>query len=513
MKQLKIFGAMILAATLVSPAVFAAASPSAGKVRFILGEVTLQKKAHGNWNPLRVGAKVLPADLIRTLVESEAGIALSDGSQITIEENSLIHLSDAITQGGRTSIMIDSGKVFFNVQKQPPQKDIDFKTPTATAAIRGTSGFIAQTEEGIVVSLETGRMAVSNTANDSMYVEAGETLVQQKKGGFKKFRTSNAGTPQLAKAMNKQTRENGYDYDKLAKAMQSQDSAAKPIIDSLQRKNPCSVKAIPNATKDTSITIEGSCKETVSLTIDGAPIEFKKGGSFSQTFTWDAGTIGSKRFTLRCAENGLQYICGGLHTNYIGATDFAKIILPQMRPQGVCDPESLTVSGNYGSLDTAATLTLRFGTLVSPNLATTPNVGTFSYTFPVVDSTKLGKDLTVIAELKTAKKVFPDTAKYPLDPGCTNIKLHFTSSDSLTCEAKFDIHGVRGKVSVIEGIDGMPTGTQVFTKSMDGVSVSLISGKHHYSLIASDENGNTVQTDATFHCVNPAPTQQPKTSK
>lgn len=509
MKQLKIISAILLAAMLISPAVFAATSPSAGKVRFILGEVTLQKKAHGNWNPLRVSAKVLPADLIRTLIESEAGIALSDGSLITIEENSLIHLSEAIAQGGRTSIMIDSGKVFFTVQKQPPQKSIDFRTPTATAAIRGTSGFIAQTEDGIVVSLETGKMSVANETNDSIYVEAGETLVQQKKGGFRKFKTSNAGTKQLAAAMDLQTKENGSDYDKLAKAMQAQDSAAKPVIDSLRSKNPCEIKAIPNATKDTSVDIQGTCKETVSLTIDGAPVEFRKGGSFSQAFIWDAAAMGVKRFTLRCTENGMQYICGELHTNYIGTTDFAKIVLPQMRLQGICDPESLTVSGNYGTLDSAATVTLRFGALVSPNLAATPNVGTFSYTFPVADSAKSGKSLTVTADLKTAGKTFSDTAKYPLDPECTNIKLDFTSSDSLTCEAKYSVHGVKGTITVSEGIDGIPTESRSFTRNTDGAAFSLISGEHTYSLIASDGKGNTAQIAKVLRCKNPMPAPTP----
>lgn len=116
------------------------------------------EKSQSNWNPLRIGIKVKPVDLIRTLVESEAGIALKDGSLITIEENTTIHFegAEASTKPG-TSIKIKSGRVFFDVQKQTQGKAFQFKTETATAAIRGTNGFIEQTQKGIIASLETGK--------------------------------------------------------------------------------------------------------------------------------------------------------------------------------------------------------------------------------------------------------------------------------------------------------------------------------------------------------------------
>ena len=82
----RLFARTLLAGSLFILPTFAAGnSGSVGKVRYILGEVTVQKKAKSNWNPLRIGLKVHEKDLIRTLVESEAGIALSDGSSITIE--------------------------------------------------------------------------------------------------------------------------------------------------------------------------------------------------------------------------------------------------------------------------------------------------------------------------------------------------------------------------------------------------------------------------------------------
>ena len=59
-----------------------AAKNTSGKVRSVIGDVTTQKKSEGNWVPLRVGAKVKEKDVIRTLVESQAIVALPDGSTI-----------------------------------------------------------------------------------------------------------------------------------------------------------------------------------------------------------------------------------------------------------------------------------------------------------------------------------------------------------------------------------------------------------------------------------------------
>ena len=67
-----------------------AAKNTSGKVRSVIGDVTTQKKSEGNWVPLRVGAKVKEKDVIRTLVESQAIVALPDGSTISVEENSLV---------------------------------------------------------------------------------------------------------------------------------------------------------------------------------------------------------------------------------------------------------------------------------------------------------------------------------------------------------------------------------------------------------------------------------------
>ena len=156
-----------------------AAKNTSGKVRSVIGDVTTQKKSEGNWVPLRVGAKVKEKDVIRTLVESQAIVALPDGSTISVEENSLVEFSQLVSEDGVQTAMTDikSGKIRFDVQKQASKESsFKFKTGTATAAIRGTDGVIGKTSGGAVIaSLRNGRLEIT-VKGQKTELEGGQTV-------------------------------------------------------------------------------------------------------------------------------------------------------------------------------------------------------------------------------------------------------------------------------------------------------------------------------------------------
>lgn len=155
-------------------------APAAGKVRSALGSVDRWKAKQNEWAALRVGANIYQSDKVRTGEESEVIFALPDGSMITIAENAEVEISDLLKpneQGGfETRLDIKKGHVNFAVHKlQDKKSNFTFKTGTATAAIRGTEGYIGG--EGVFFAgLKSGKLEiVPNGKTESVSIAAGET--------------------------------------------------------------------------------------------------------------------------------------------------------------------------------------------------------------------------------------------------------------------------------------------------------------------------------------------------
>ena len=98
-----------------------AAKSTSGKVIDKLGDAKLQKAANvGTWTEISFGNRVKEKDQIRTGIESHVAIALSDGSSISIEENSLVEFTTLEAENGIQTALTDvkTGKVKFDAQKQ-----------------------------------------------------------------------------------------------------------------------------------------------------------------------------------------------------------------------------------------------------------------------------------------------------------------------------------------------------------------------------------------------------------
>ncbi len=126
-------------------------------IKNIVGEVKIQRKKSPKWIKARPNMVLKEKDAIRTFVESEVVLEISDGSQIKLEENTTLELSSYTISGKgaeETALKVMSGNLMANVKKLVNSKSkFEFETPTAVAAIRGTSvGFeVEKTKTNIVV--------------------------------------------------------------------------------------------------------------------------------------------------------------------------------------------------------------------------------------------------------------------------------------------------------------------------------------------------------------------------
>lgn len=111
-------------------------------IKTMVGDVKVQRSKSPKWIKARVRMPLKENDAIRTFVESEAVIQTSEGSEISLKENTTIELSSfsKSTKGAKkTGMKILSGDLLANVKKLVNKKSkFEFETPTAVAAIRGT---------------------------------------------------------------------------------------------------------------------------------------------------------------------------------------------------------------------------------------------------------------------------------------------------------------------------------------------------------------------------------------
>lgn len=208
---------------LVVPSLVMADAP-AGKVRSKLGDVDRQKLNQESWKPLSVGASVFQSDRVRTGTESEVIFGLPDGSVISIAENAEIVLSELLEKNGafKTKFEIKKGHMNFDVKKLSKNSSFEFKTGTATAAIRGTKGFIGGAK-GFVGSLKEGKLEIQASNGKTVSIGAGETALGRDSLVVVKLPSS--GNPDLAKQLEKVVEDTTLTLDQMVEAAKVADSS------------------------------------------------------------------------------------------------------------------------------------------------------------------------------------------------------------------------------------------------------------------------------------------------
>jgi len=133
-----------------SPLFSQAGGERAGTVNGIMGNVKVLSARDRNANPddvktwadARLNMQLREKDVIATLAESEVRIEMPDGSAVRLRENTVLEVATLKTSGSavNTRVRLIDGSFVTNVKKVTDGRSrFEFETPTAVAAIRGTS--------------------------------------------------------------------------------------------------------------------------------------------------------------------------------------------------------------------------------------------------------------------------------------------------------------------------------------------------------------------------------------
>jgi hypothetical protein len=198
---------------LAAPSPLRAQPPAVGLFSKVILEVN-RKESGRDWvNALR-GEVLSSGDRVRTGEKSVAIIKFKDNSLLRVRER-----SELAVQGetkGRAfskSVTVEKGVVGFNIQKQQPEEEFRFTSPTSVASIRGTSGFFGGDESAWRTVVLTGLVQVDNTVSGkTVQVGPGFTAVALPDGSLE-LRASTPEEVAEAQALSRAGEENRLEID------------------------------------------------------------------------------------------------------------------------------------------------------------------------------------------------------------------------------------------------------------------------------------------------------------
>lgn len=509
------FKIVAIALMLAVPFSYAAKNTS-GKVRSVIGDVTTQKKSEGNWVPLRVGAKVKEKDVIRTLVESQAIVALPDGSTISVEENSLVEFSQLVSEDGVQTAMTDikSGKVRFDVQKQTSKESsFMFKTGTATAAIRGTDGAIGLSSKGTpIASLRNGKLELT-VFNQKVEIKGGETIITTEKE-IMVMELSSSGDLEFLNEIDAMLSDTSMTEDKLKAAIQAKDIEYKAKQTAAKDSLKCFFEPLPDIIYTPTVTIKGTCPAGVGVEISGERIE-STGEPLQFTPNWAPSAFGEKKFPVICYSGKVSFDCAGLTTLYMqqpdttvsdsGKTAMKPFSVTTASPLIVCETGSAVIDGEFDPADTAATLFVKLGSYTSPNLVPLSAEGKWTHTITINDQKGNWNERYATVEFNGASGNVSARIDLAIDKTCSAINLGrpallFQGSDPIRCEARVYISGIKDDIVILSTErDNIPLKETYFDKNAFS-TIKLKQGLHDYTWTARDQAGNKSEIRKKLGC-------------
>ena len=512
-KLLAIFTALLLA----MPAI--AAKPTNGKVRSVLGDVARQKANKTNWAALRVGATVEQADKIRTEIESQAIISLPDGSSISIEENTLVVFEELVANDGNQKLTADvqKGKVRFDVQKQKgKESSFQFRTGTATAAVRGTAGVIGQTSRGKpIAALREGKLEIS-TGSGQVNINGGETAVPNG-DSFVVLELASSGDLDFLNKIDSLLSDTTKSLEDLKKTIQALDSVYAANLKNAADTLGCAFESIPDTVTTPFLTIQGTCKPGIFVEVGAERIETTD-EPFQFTPTWDASAFGAKKFPVSCFVGKVSLPCGYITTTYAKPAKPVKKIEKQApkvekvefklttpSPAKICKTGAVTMEGTFDTTAANATLFVKLGSYTSPNLVPLSQGSKFSHTIAVSDRIGNWEEKKAYAEFHTAEGVQTESIDLEIDKSCAKVNqevpiIHFQRYDSTRCEASISVSNIKGDMVLLStSIDGALSKETSLDKNIF-TTFKLKAGSHKYTFRAQDRAGNKAEVVKTLGC-------------
>jgi predicted Zn-dependent protease len=136
------------------------------------GTVEITVAYTNDWRPARLKQFLHPGDRLRTAADSRATLQLSDRSVIRVSESTILEIQPP-TQPARHRFGLKRGALFFLDRERPA--DVEFETPLATGAIRGTEFLLAVAEADAATRLALLDGAVNlQTAAGQLQLTSGQ---------------------------------------------------------------------------------------------------------------------------------------------------------------------------------------------------------------------------------------------------------------------------------------------------------------------------------------------------
>lgn len=138
------------------------------KIQFVLGDVKISGSAGTvAANP---GDQVKVSDVVTTGKNAVADLVFGTSGVIRIRENSKVTIASIADKAGSDTVMdMENGKVLLTLSKLK-STGFKVKTPTAVAAVRGTSFTVTSDKKGAKMSVAKGTVAV-NPVKDGKIIE------------------------------------------------------------------------------------------------------------------------------------------------------------------------------------------------------------------------------------------------------------------------------------------------------------------------------------------------------
>ncbi|MSU58039.1 MAG: hypothetical protein EXS35_07655 [Pedosphaera sp.] len=166
-----------LAVIFFGQTLFAAAtdkSPAAANcvVLTIEGKLEVIVKGATAWSPARTNQTLQAGDRVRTGNRSRATLRWSDLSTLRVNELTTIEIQPPSQPDKKPELDLKSGAAYFFSREKP--SDIQFRTPVASGAIRGTEFNLAVADDGRTeLALVNGEVDLAN-AQGSVTLKSGE---------------------------------------------------------------------------------------------------------------------------------------------------------------------------------------------------------------------------------------------------------------------------------------------------------------------------------------------------
>ncbi|MFQ6678282.1 MAG: FecR domain-containing protein [Fidelibacterota bacterium] len=139
-----------------------------GKISLPLGKVEVQSSGNESWEKAKPNRPVFEGDIIKTAAKSRAEITLKGGGKVRLGENSELELNEASVKPMVKNFKanLKRGNVFVSAKAAfGEKKNVQLRTPTAVAAIRGTKYRAKAGEDESEVLVYNGKVDVNAAKN------------------------------------------------------------------------------------------------------------------------------------------------------------------------------------------------------------------------------------------------------------------------------------------------------------------------------------------------------------